>query len=149
MNSIDRKELAEGNCETVRDRGKAAYGKDMSPRTETSYKAADAGELAPHSEALSSVSEVNGGVVYRNSAFLPGEISPCGTSGFQSTHKAGAPAAAMSLAVQSEKSAEGIVVVTEPVSSRRRETRPVKDAARCDGRRPEPKKWNRPEVYDG
>jgi hypothetical protein len=25
----------------------------------------------------------------------------------------------------------------------------VKDTARRDGRRPEPKKWNRPEVSDG
>lgn len=149
MNQIRKQILAEGNCETVRDRGKAAYGKDMSPRTGTSYKADGAGELAQHSEALGSAPEVNDGVVCRNNAFLPGEVSCCGTGGFQTTREARAPAAAMRQAVQSGKSAEGVVVVTEPVSNRRRETRPVKDAARCGGRRPEPKKWNQPEVSDG
>ena len=79
MNSGKQKELADGNCVIVRLGGKEAYGKDMSPRTETPYKADDAGKLAQHSEARSSVSEVNGGAVYRNNAFLPGEASrPCG-----------------------------------------------------------------------
>jgi len=149
MNQRTTQILAEGNCETVRDRGKAAYGKDMSPRTGTSYKADGAGELAPHSEAYGSASEVNDGVVYRNSAFLPGEVSLCGTGGFQSTRQSRALVAAMASAEQGEKSAEAGVVVTEPVSNRRRETRPVKDAARRGGRRAEPKKWNQPEVSDG
>jgi len=149
MNQVKEQILAEGNCETVRDRGKAAYGKDMSPRTGTSYKADGAGELAQHSEAHGSAPEVNGGAVYRNNAFLPGEVSFCGTGGFKATRQARALVAAMRQAERSEKSAEGIVVVTEPVSSRRRETRPVKDAARRGGRRPEPKKWNRPEESDG
>jgi len=162
MNQIRKQILAEGNCvssrrrhssdsakQTVRDRGKAAYGKDMSPRTGTSYKADGAGELAQHSEAHGSASEVSGGVVYRNSVFLPGEVSFCGTGGFQATRQARALAAAMRQAVQGEKSAEAGVVVTEPVSNRRRETRPVKDAARRGGRRAEPKKWNQPEVSVG
>ncbi|HBR95531.1 MAG TPA: hypothetical protein DEA90_15320 [Opitutae bacterium] len=78
MNQITKQILAYGNCEIVRFRGKAAYGKDMSPRTGTWYKADGMGELAPHSEALDSVSEVNHGVVYRNKVFLPGPSTPFG-----------------------------------------------------------------------
>jgi len=78
MNLTKEQILAYGNCETVRFRGKAAYGKDVSPRTGTPYKADGAGELAPHSEARGSVPEVNGGVVHRNNVFLPGPTSPCG-----------------------------------------------------------------------
>lgn len=126
MNSDKLKELADGNCVIVRLRGKEAYGKDMSPRTGTSYKADGAGELAQHSEALSSALEVNGGVVYRNNAFLPGETSrPCG-AGFN---------------LPTKHRGRGGNVVIEPRgvsrdhssccnqarSSRRRETRPVKD----------------------
>ncbi|MEM0966896.1 MAG: hypothetical protein AAGJ81_12160 [Verrucomicrobiota bacterium] len=66
--------------------------------------------------------EVNAAVVQGSIVPLPGEVSFCGTGGFQPAHKAGAPVAAMPLAVQKEKSAEGIVVFTEPVSSRHRET---------------------------
>jgi len=73
------KELDYGNCETVRFRGKEAYIKDVSLRTETCYKADGMGELAQHSEALSSVPEVKHEVVHRNNAPLPGEVSlPCG-----------------------------------------------------------------------
>jgi len=149
MNLYKIQILAYGNCDSVRDGGKEAYGKDMSPRTETSYKADSADELAPHSEVPGSALEVNGGVVYRNNAFLPGEVSLGGTGGFQSTRKAGASGAAMPRTEPSEESAESGVVVSESVSNRRRETRPVKDAASRYGRRLEPKKWNQPEVSDG
>ena len=75
MNLKEEQILDYGNCDFVRNRGKEAYIKDVSPRTETWYKADGMGELAPHSEALGSVPEVNHGVVHRNSAFLPGEAS--------------------------------------------------------------------------
>jgi len=82
MNSTKVKEQDYGNCGIARFRGKEAYVKDMSPRTGTGYKANDTGKLAQHSEALSSVSGVNLGVVYRNNAFLPGEASHAGRPGF-------------------------------------------------------------------
>ena len=44
--------LAYGNCGIMRFRGKEAYGKDMSPRTETSYKADGAGELVREPEPV-------------------------------------------------------------------------------------------------
>lgn len=145
MNQITKQILAYGNCEIVRFGGKAAYGKDMSPRTGTWYKADGMGELAPHSEALGSVSEVNHGVVYRNNVFLPGEASwPC-VVGFKSTVMNDAALAAMSV-LSREESAEAGVVVMQSVSSRRRVTRPVKSAVRCGGRRAEPKKGKQPEV---
>lgn len=65
MNSDKIKELAEGNCETVRDRGKAAYGKDMSPRTETSYKADGAGELVKDPEPVEGHNTAKLGVQHR------------------------------------------------------------------------------------
>ena len=77
-----------------------------------------ADELAPHSEVPGSALEVNGGVVHRNNALLPGEVSLCGTGGFQSTRKVRALVAAMRQVVQSEKSAEGIVVVDPRAMSR-------------------------------
>lgn len=130
MNQTTIQILVYGNCDFVSNRGKEAYGKDMSPRTGTWYKADDTGELAPHSEALGSVSEVNHGVVYRNSVFLPGEASMDGKGRFRFTAKASAPVAAMSRASSIEESAASIVVVEpESVSSRRRVTRPVKSAA--------------------
>ena len=95
MNQIKYRILDYGNCGIVRFRGKEAYVKDVSPRTETWYKADGAGELAPHSEALGSVPEVNHGVVHQNNTFLPGEASSCLFGGFKSTRKTGAPAAAM------------------------------------------------------
>ena len=97
--------------------GKEAYVKDMSLRTGTWYKADDMVKLAQHSEGRSSVSEVNHGVVYRNSMLLPGEVSVCRLDGFKSTANVRASAAAMSQTAQTEKSAEGIVGVTESVSS--------------------------------
>jgi len=119
MNQTKEQILAYGNCEIVRFRGKAAYGKDMSPRTGTWYKADGMGELAPHSEVQGSVPEVNHGVVYRNSVFLPGEASVGGVGRFKSTVLANAFAAEMRQIVPTEESAESIVVVSEPVSSRR------------------------------
>ena len=77
------------------------------------------GELAPHSEALGSIPEVNHGVVYRNSVFLPGEAWMDGKGRFKSAAKVSAPAAAMSRASSIEESAASIVVVEpESVSSR-------------------------------
>ena len=81
MNSNKERKPDQGNCGVVRLRGKEAYVKDVSPRTGTWYKADGMGELAQHSEALSSLPEVNHGVVHRNNAFLPGEASlPCGAA---------------------------------------------------------------------
>ena len=130
MNQIKEQILVYGNCGFVRIRGKAAYGKDVSPRTGTWYKADGTGELAPHSEALGSVPEVNHGVVHRNSVSLPGEASMSGVGRLKCAKEIVAPVAAMSRTSLIEESAESIVVVEpEPVSSRRRETRPVKSAA--------------------
>jgi len=117
MNQITKQILAYGNCGIVRLRGKAAYGKDMSPRTETWYKADGMGELAQHSEVRGSMPEVNHGVVYRNSVFLPGEASLPSLVWFKPTVKDRAAAVAIPL-LRNEESAEGIVVVSEPVSSR-------------------------------
>ena len=146
MNLNKEQILDQGNCDFARNRGKAAYIKDVSPRTGTWYKADGMGELAPHSEALGSVPEVNHGVVHRNNAFLPGEASPRRFGGFKSTRTTGAPAAAMRWAGRDEESAESGVVVSESVSNRRRVTRPVKSAASRCGRRLEPKKRKQPEV---
>ena len=146
MNLNKEQILDQGNCRIARFCGKAAYIKDVSPRTGTWYKADGMGELAPHSEALGSVLEVNRGVVHRNNAFLPGEASPRRFGGFQSTRNTEAPAAAMRWAGQDEESAESGVVVSESVSNRRRVTRPVKSAASWCGRRLEPKKRKQPEV---
>jgi hypothetical protein len=118
MNQNKEQILAYGNCGIVRFRGEAAYGKDMSPRTGTWYKADGMGELAPHSEALGSVPEVNHGVVCRNSVRLPGEASTDGKGRFQSTAKTSAPVAAMPRASSAEESAESIVVVEPRAMSR-------------------------------
>ena len=75
MNLQKTEILDHGNCKVARLCGKAAYVKDVSPRTETWYKADGAGELAQHSEASGSAPEVNHGVVHRNNALLPGEAS--------------------------------------------------------------------------
>ena len=62
----------------VRFRGEEAYVKGMGLRTGTGYKAGMAGELAQHSEALSSAMKVNPEVAHRNNVLLPGEAStPC------------------------------------------------------------------------
>jgi len=129
----------------VRLRGNEAYVKDVNLRTGTWYKADGVDELAQHSEVWSSMPEVNHEVVHRNNVFLPREVSsPCIVR-FQSTAKGDAALAAMS-ALCDEKSAEAGVVAMQSVSSRRRVTRPVKSAARCGGRRAEPKKGKQPEV---
>ena len=75
------KELDYGNCGIVRFRGEEAYVKDMGLRTGTGYKAGMAGELAQHSEALSSAMKVNPEVVYRYSMLLPGEASSTRVTG--------------------------------------------------------------------
>ena len=117
MNSNTTIELDYGNCGIARFRGKEAYVKDVSLRIEMWYKADGMVKLAPHSEDLSSMSEVNHEVVHRNNVLLPGEISVCGLNGFQSTCKIRASVTAMPQTSQTEKSAEGIVVVSESVSS--------------------------------
>ncbi len=117
MNSNPTIELDYGNCEIARFCGKEVYVKDVSLRTGTWYKADNMVKLAPHSEGLSSMSEVNHEVVHRNNVFLPGEVSVRGLNGFQSTHTVQASVAAMLQASQTEKSAKGIVVVSESVSS--------------------------------
>ena len=89
MNSIKQRILDYGNCGIARFRGKEAYVKDMSPRTGTGYKADGVDKLAPHSEVRSSVPEVNPGVVYRNSALLPGETSHASRPGFNLPERVG------------------------------------------------------------
>jgi hypothetical protein len=118
MNQTTKQILAYGNCGIVRFRGKAAYGKDMSPRTGTWYKADGMGELAQHSEAYGSLPEVNHGVVYRNSVLLPGEASRPSLVRLRCAVMDEAAAAVM-LLLRREESAEGIVVVSEPVSNHR------------------------------
>ena len=117
MNSNPIIELDYGNCEIVRFRGKEAYVKDVSLRTETWYKADGMVKLAQHSKGLSSMSEVNHEVVHRNNVLLPGEVSDCGLNRFKSTCEARASVAAMVQTSQTEKSAEAIVVAMEPVSN--------------------------------
>ena len=75
MNCKEKKELDDGNCGVVRLRGKEAYVKDSSLRTETGYKADCAGELVQHSDTHSSVQEVKLEVVCRNNGCLPEEAS--------------------------------------------------------------------------
>jgi len=89
MNPNQQQILDYGNCGIARFRGKEAYVKDMSPRTGTRYKADGMDELAPHSEVSDSVLEVNLGVVYRNNAFLPGEVSYAGRPGFNLPERVG------------------------------------------------------------
>lgn len=123
-------ELDYGNCEVVTLRGKEAYVNDMGLRTGTGYKAAEAGKLAPHSEAHSSAAEVKPEVVYPNNMSLPGEASLSCVDRFQSTAEIAASMPAMGWVTLSEESAESIVVVApEPVSSCRRWSRPAKSAA--------------------
>ena len=75
MNCKEKKELDDGNCGVVRLRGKEAYVKDRSLRTETGSKADCAGKLAQHSDAHSSVQEVKQEVVCRNNVLFPGKAS--------------------------------------------------------------------------
>lgn len=67
--------LDQGNCDFVRDRGKEAYVKSTSLRTETFYKAGVVGELAQHSETHDSATQVKNEVAGRRSIHLPGEAS--------------------------------------------------------------------------
>lgn len=66
-----------------------------------------------------SPTEVNAIVVQGSTVFLPGEASGGGVGWFQSTDKSNALVAGMLQVVPTEESAESIVVVSEPVSSRR------------------------------
>jgi hypothetical protein len=116
MNSNTNIELDYGNCGIARFRGKEAYVKDVSLRTGTWYKADDMVELAQHSEGLSSMSEVNHGVVHWNNVLLPGEASRRCIVWFKSTNIGDAALSAMRV-FSGEESAEGIVVTSEPVSS--------------------------------
>lgn len=94
---------------------------------------------------FSSSTEVNAIVVQGSTVFLPGEASlPCLVR-FQTTEKEQAALSVMSV-LSDEESAEAGVVVMQSASSRRRVTRPAKSAARCGGRRAEPKKRKQPEV---
>ena len=121
MNSNKERKLDYGNCEVVRLRGKEAYVKDVSPRTETEYKADGMGELAQHSEARSSVPEVNSGVVHRNNVFLPGEALLPGGTGFRHCG-ASRDGRATGRGVSRGRSSR----IERAGSSRRRVTRPVK-----------------------
>ena len=67
-----------GNCEIVRFRGKEAYVKSVSPRTERFYKAGMADELAQHSKVHDSAMKVKNRVVQRQFTRLPREaLLPC------------------------------------------------------------------------
>jgi hypothetical protein len=118
MNSNKITKLGYDNCKLVRVCGKAVYAKDMSLRTETCYKADVVSELAPHSEALSSATEVKHEVVYRNNTFLLGEASMSGISRLKRAMKTVAPVPAMAQVVLIEESAESIVVVELRAMSR-------------------------------
>ena len=63
------------------------------------------------------MSEVNREVVHWNNVLLPGEVSVCGLNGFKATRKVRASVVAMAQTPPTEKSAEAIVVVSEPVIS--------------------------------
>ncbi len=77
-----------------------------------------------------SSAEVNAAVVQGSIESLPREVSKDGVGRLKGAAKTAAPVVVMPQASSSEKSAEGIVVVEpESVSSRRRATRPAKNAA--------------------
>ena len=58
MNCKEKKELDDGNCGVVRLRGKEAYVKDRSLRTEIGYKADCAGELALPRNSVTTLASV-------------------------------------------------------------------------------------------
>ena len=68
-------------------------------------------------KSFGSLSEVNAAVVQGSTVFLPGEASFERVTRLQSAAKCFAPRAVMYV-VSTEESADGIVVVSEPVSSR-------------------------------
>ena len=68
-------------------------------------------------KSFGSCAEVNTAVVQGSIVFLPGEASMGGVGRFQSTVWINALAAGMLQVVPVEESAEGIVVVSEPVSN--------------------------------
>jgi hypothetical protein len=70
------KALDQGNCDVARRRGKEAYVKAASPRTETCSEADGRDELAQHSEILDSLPEVKHGVVQSKFTLLLGETCP-------------------------------------------------------------------------
>lgn len=67
--------LDDGNCGLVRVRGKEAYVKVASLRTETLYKVGTMGELAQHNETLCSVVKIKSEVALRKFIHLPREVS--------------------------------------------------------------------------
>ena len=70
-------------------------------------------------KSFSSHTEVNVAVVQGSTVFLPGEALGGSAGRFKSTAKTIASATAMSQVLPSEESAEGIVILSEPVSSPR------------------------------
>jgi len=70
-------------------------------------------------KSFSSHTEVNVAVVQGSTVFLPGEASGGSAGRFKSTTKTIASVTAMLQVLPSEESAEGIVVLSEPVSSLR------------------------------
>jgi hypothetical protein len=64
-----------------------------------------------------SSAEVNAIVVQESTVFLPGEASLWSVGRFQTTAQTDAPRVAIRSVLPNEESAEGIVVVSEPVSS--------------------------------
>ena len=79
--------LDQGNCDFVRDRGKEAYVKSTSLRTETFYKAGVVGELAQHSETHDSATQVKNEVAGRKSLLLPGGDLGVVRPGLQYAHQ--------------------------------------------------------------
>lgn len=76
-----------------------------------------------------SPTQVNAAVVRGSFTLLPGEASENRAGGFRSTRRTGAALAERRVPWEAEESAEGIVVAApRDASSRRRVTRPVKEA---------------------
>ena len=134
MNCKEKKELEDGNCGVVRLRGKEAYVKDRSLRTETGYKADCAGKLAQHSDAHSSVQEVKPEVVCRNNVFLPGETSFVCGKGFNLLHNFRGSVSNGRI-TERGVSRDHSTVVNRAGSSCRRATRPVKRPEASDDRK--------------
>jgi hypothetical protein len=125
MNSTKIIKLDYGNCKTARFCGKEAYVKDMSPRTETIYKAGNADELAQHSEVFCSALKVKIGVVYRNNMLLPGEALLSCNAGLNLPYKRSG--AYSNVCIQEQGVSRGHSSPVERTgSSRRRVTRPMK-----------------------
>ena len=119
-------------------------------------------KLAPHSEGLSSVTEVNHAVVHRfrgtlcrqdraqsepdHNVFLPGETSIGSSYRLKPADKIAARWLAIIRVLPVEESAEAIVVVSKSVNSHTYFWYATKNAASRCGRRTEPKKRKQPEA---